>query len=493
MGLENKLLQKMGQSLLMTPQLQQAIKLLQLGRLEYQEAIERELLENPFLEEMPEGFETRAMPSPPDQGDSATTPTVLSGPLSSPDTEEPQRETTSAEPRADWDDYADSFTDYQGSASAKGNSNFDDRQPPEVVSTHSESLEQHLLRQVRLQDFSALDSLIARNIAGNLNRDGLLECSYEELADACSCAVEDVAAVADMLRFFDPVGCCTRTLQECLLTQLESMGLADGLESRIISKHLDKLEKRKYDAIAKAEGVDIDDVARAITTIRSLEPRPGRPFSDETVRYIVPDAYVYKVGSDFVVTLNEDGIPRLKINSSYSDLLKDGAASNSDNKAYLNERMRAASWLIKSIQQRQQTIYRVTESIVKFQRAFFEHGVSLLKPLVLKDVADDIGMHESTVSRVTTEKYVHTPQGLFELKFFFTSGIKTAGGADVSSSSVKDLIKNIIAQESPQNPISDQQIVDMLKDKNIDIARRTVAKYRETMGIPSSSQRKQLL
>jgi RNA polymerase sigma-54 factor len=209
MGLENKLLQKMGQSLLMTPQLQQAIKLLQLGRLEYQEAIERELLENPFLEEMPEGFETRAMPSPPDQGDSATTPTVLSGPLSSPDTEEPQRETTSAEPRADWDDYADSFTDYQGSASAKGNSNFDDRQPPEVVSTHSESLEQHLLRQVRLQDFSALDSLIARNIAGNLNRDGLLECSYEELADACSCAVEDVAAVADMLRFFDPVGCCT--------------------------------------------------------------------------------------------------------------------------------------------------------------------------------------------------------------------------------------------------------------------------------------------
>lgn len=278
------------------------------------------------------------------------------------------------------------------------------------------------------------------------------------------------------------------------MTQLDSMGLADGLEARIIQRHLDKLEKRKYDAIAKAEGVALEDVARALTTIRSLEPRPGRPFADETVRYVVPDAYVIRVGNDFVVSLNEDGIPRLKINASYSDLLKDGASTNSsESKAYFTERVRAASWLIKSIQQRQQTIYRVTESIVKFQREFFEHGVSHLKPLVLKDVADDIDMHESTVSRVTTEKYVHTPQGLFELKFFFTSGIKTGEGSDVSSSSVKELIKNIIAQESTQNPISDQQIVELLKEKNIDIARRTVAKYRETMGIPSSSQRKQIL
>jgi RNA polymerase sigma-54 factor len=491
MGLENKLLQKMGQSLLMTPQLQQAIKLLQLGRLEYQEAIERELLENPFLEEVPEGFETRGTPSAP-EGESAT-PTMLTGPLSSPEAEEPSNSTPSAEPRSDWEDYADSFTDYQGSASMKGSTNFDDRQTPEVVSTHNESLEQHLLRQVRLQDFSQLDSLIARNITGNLNRDGLLEGSYEELAEECQCSVEDVMAVADMLRFFDPVGCCTRTLQECLLTQLESMGLADGLESRIITSHLDKLEKRKYDAIAKAEAVSLDEVGRAIGTIKTLEPRPGRPFSDETVRYIVPDAYVHKIGNDFVVSLNEDGIPRLKINSTYAELIKDSGPSAADNKAYLTERARAASWLIKSIQQRQQTIFRVTESIVKFQRAFFEHGVSHLKPLVLKDVADDIGMHESTVSRVTTEKYVHTPQGIFELKFFFTSGIKTAGGADVSSSSVKEQIKNIIAAESPQNPISDQQIVEMLKSQNIDIARRTVAKYRETLGIPSSSQRKQII
>jgi RNA polymerase sigma-54 factor len=489
MSLANKMLQKMGQSLSMTPQLQQAIKLLQLGRLEYQEAIERELLENPFLEEMPEEFDGRGAPAAPESENGA--PTILSGPL--PNAEEPQRESNSSEPRADWDDYADSFTDYQGSASIKGHSNFDDRQPPEVVSSLSESLEEHILRQVRLQDFSSNDTLVARHITGNLNRDGLLECSYQELAEECSCSEEDVAAVADILRFFDPIGCCTRTLQECLLTQLEAMGLAEGLESKLIKHHLEKIERRKYDAIAKAEGVTLEDISRALTTIRTLEPRPGRQFADETVRYIVPDAYVQKVGADFVVSLNEDGIPKIKINPTYASLIKDTNQSGAENRAYMTERARAASWLIKSIQQRQQTIYRVTESIVKFQRAFFEHGVSHLKPLVLKDVADDIGMHESTVSRVTTEKYVHTPQGLFELKFFFTSGIKTAGGADVSSSSVKDQIKQIIAQESPQNPISDQQIVKILQAKNIDIARRTVAKYRETLGIPSSSLRKQIL
>jgi RNA polymerase sigma-54 factor len=489
MGLENKLLQKMGQSLLMTPQLQQAIKLLQLGRLEYQEAIERELLENPFLEEMPEEFEGRGAPEAPDQNDPA--PTVLSGPLQNNET--PQNKSDAPEPRSDWDDYADSFTDYQGSASIKGHSNFDDRQPPEVVSTHSETLDEHLLSQVRMQDFSQQDAVIARHIAGNLNRDGLIECGYEEIAEACSCPVEDVLAVADIMRFMDPIGCCTQSLQECLLTQIEAMGLADGLEFRLIQHHLDKLEKRKYEAIAKAEGVSLDQISRAINTIKTLEPRPGRQFSDETVRYIVPDAYVIKVGSDFVVSLNEDGVPKLKINSTYSDLLKNPSYNSGDNKTYLTERARAASWLIKSIQQRQQTIYRVTESIVKFQRGFFEHGVSHLKPLVLKDIADDIEMHESTVSRVTTEKYIHTPQGTFELKFFFTSSIKTASGGDVSSSSVKEEIKQIIAQESPSNPISDQQIVTILRSKKIDIARRTVAKYRETLGILSSSLRKKIL
>lgn len=489
MGLETKLVQKMGQSLLMTPQLQQAIKLLQLGRLEYKEAIERELLENPLLEEVREDLDGRGTPSP--DPDSSPDPTVLAPLPSTSTNDERFGESQQTEPKADWEDYYDSFTDYQGSASMKGQSSYDDRQPPEVVSTLGKSLEQHLLEQVRMYDFSMKDAVIAQNIAGNLNKDGLLESSHEEIAKTCNCPIADVSRIADTMRFFDPIGTCTQSLKECLLTQLEAMGLADGLESRIISLHIDKLERRKFDAIAKAEGVGLDDVAAAMNMIRSLEPRPGRPFSDETTRYVIPDAYVQKVGEDWVIVLNEDGLPRLRVSPLYSNMIKGSQADNAAQKAYISEKLRAASWLIKSIHQRQQTIYKVTESIMRFQREFLERGVEGLKPLVLKDVADDIGMHESTVSRVTTEKYVHTPRGMFELKFFFTSGIKTEGGADISSSTVKERIKAIIAAESPQNPVSDQHIVDVLKADKIDIARRTVAKYRETLGIPSSSQRKQ--
>jgi RNA polymerase sigma-54 factor len=486
MGLDTRLVQKMGQSLLMTPQLQQAIKLLQLGRLEYKEAIERELLENPALEEARDEIQAHGLPVPEHQPHE---PTILTNPNTSGTSDESLGNSTAVEPKADWDDFSDAFSDYQGSASAKGQSDFEDRPYQEVASSTAESLEQHLLNQVRLYDFSERDRLIAQHITGNLDRDGYLECTLEEIAAATSSDLEDVAMVADTLRFFEPVGTCTRSLQECLLTQLEFRGLGESLESRIIKHHTDKLEKRRYDQIAKAEKVALDDIARAIKSIRTLDPKPGRAYSDETTRYVVPDVYVQKVGSEWVITLNEDGIPRLRISPYYSELLKEPDATN---KTYLNERLRAASWLIKSIQQRQQTIYRVTESIMKFQRPFLEHGIDKLKPLVLKDIADDIEMHESTVSRVTTEKYVHTPQGIFELKFFFTSGIKTSSG-DVSSSSIKERIKNIIAAEPPANPISDQHIVEMLKAEKIEIARRTVAKYRETLGIASSSQRKKIL
>lgn len=487
MGLENRLMQKMGQSLMMTPQLQQAIKLLQLGRLEYQEAIERELLENPFLEEASDDLHASGTPNSPAEMEQP--PTMLSGPLS----QERSEESNAREPSSDWDDYAESFTDYQGSASMKGHSNFEDRGVPEVVSTKTESLQEHLLQQMRLRDFSFDDLSIAQHLTGNLNKDGHLECSCEEIAHSSGYPEEDVREIADVLRFLDPVGCCTPSLQDSLLTQLESRGLADGLEARLVSNHLGNLEKRKYSAIAKAENVSLDEISRALAVIKSLEPRPGRGYSDETVRYVVPDAYVIKVGGDFVVTLNEDGIPKLQINTMYSNLLEKGADTSQENKTYLTERARAASWLIKSIQQRQQTIYRVTQSIVKFQRSFFEQGIAHLRPLVLKDIAEDIGMHESTISRITTEKYVHTPQGIFELKFFFSSGVKSVTGSDISSSSVKEQIKEIIAAESPKSPISDQQIVTILKAKNIKIARRTVAKYRETLGIPSSSQRKEIL
>jgi RNA polymerase sigma-54 factor len=488
MALETKLLQKMSQSLLMTPQLQQAIKLLQLGRMEYKEAIERELLENPVLEEIPFDGDPNGLPV---ANPEPKEPLVLSSQPSS--ESEEARPVENGEQQIEWEGYLDSFTDYQGSASAKSTVDYEDRQPPEVVSTRTESLEQHLFEQVRMNDFAESDQRIAQHLIGNLDLDGYLECSYEEIAEVCGCSVDEVAGVADTIRFLDPIGTCSRNLQECLLTQIEAMGLADRLEYRIVKDHLDKLEKRKFDQIAKLESSSIEEVSKAVHAIRKLEPKPGRQFVDETVRYIVPDVYVQKVAGEYVISLNEDGLPKLRVSPYYTSLMKEGeSGSASTNKAYLTERLRAATWLIKSIHQRQQTIYRVTESIMKFQREFLDRGIERMKPLVLKDVADDIGMHESTVSRVTTEKYVHTPQGVFELKFFFTSGIKTASG-DISSSSVKERIKSLIGSEPPHNPISDQQIAEILAGEKVNIARRTVAKYRETLGIPSSSQRKRII
>ncbi|MFM1849092.1 MAG: polymerase, sigma 54 subunit, RpoN/SigL [Pseudomonadota bacterium] len=471
----------------MTPQLQQAIKLLQLGRLEYKEAIEKELLENPVLEEMkeldddPSGSKSTAAESDtlkePQLGESA-----------------PEQEAAgegNPESKVDWEDYLESFIDSRGSATPKGTIDHEDRPSIEATLTKGESLVDHVVAQLRHVDLDRADEEIAVHIVGNLDKDGYLCASFEEIAEECGVSVEEAERVVRSIQQLDPPGLAARNLGECLLIQLEQMGLENALESRIVRNHLDKLENRRYDQIAKAESVAVDDVYKAITTIQQLEPRPGRPFADDSIRYIVPDIYVYKVGGEYVISLNEDGLPRLRVNPMYLELLRQDGADNVPNKTYLTERLKAASWLIKSIHQRQNTIYRVTESIVKFQRDFLDHGIEKLRPLVLKDVADDIDMHESTVSRVTTNKYVHTPQGVFELKYFFTTAIKTAGG-EMSSSTIKERIKNIIAAEKPEAPISDQEIAEILGKENIDIARRTVAKYREGLGILSSSKRKKL-
>lgn len=490
MGLETKLVQKLSQSLLMTPQLQQAIKLLQLGRLEYKEAIEKELLENPVLEEIKEGTEEGAEQKGPamadsgEQGDAAPQ-------SSEPPAESEASDGTSKEPKVDWEDYLENFIDSRGSATPKGTVDYEDKPSLEATLTKAETLQEHLVSQIRSSELSELQAKIAFHIIGNLNRDGYLCVTHEELAQECQCELSAVLEVIEMFKSFDPPGVAARDLRECLLFQLEDLGLGDSLEAKIVSQHLDKIERRKFDQIAKETGTTVETVYKAIASIRRLEPRPGRPFADDTTRYVLPDIYVYKVGAEYVISLNEDGLPKLRVSPYYLELLRKNEDDNSVNRSYLNERLKAASWLIKSIHQRQQTIYKVTESIVKFQREFLDYGIEKLKPLVLKDVADDIGMHESTVSRVTTNKYVHTPQGIFELKFFFTTGIKTAEG-DVSSSSVKEKIKNLIAAESQDDPISDQKIVEILKAQNIDIARRTVAKYRESLGILSSAKRKKL-
>jgi RNA polymerase sigma-54 factor len=293
------------------------------------------------------------------------------------------------------------------------------------------------------------------------------------------------------IQFFDPVGVAARNLRECLLIQLENLQLSDSLAARIVDHHLSFLESKRYEKLAKDLAVTIDEIADAAHLIASLEPKPSRGFEQDEVRTVLPDVFVEKVGDDFVIYLNDDGVPRLRVSSLYRRMAGQDGAAEEEARQYLQEKVRAATWLIKSIQQRQQTLMKVTQSIFKVQQEFLDHGVSHLKPMVLRDVAEDIHMHESTVSRATANKYVHTPQGLYELKFFFQSGLRSGSGEDVASESVKEKIRNIIAAEDPRAPFSDQHIATALSSDAIDIARRTVAKYREAMGILPSSRRRQ--
>lgn len=490
MSLEARLVQKLGQNLTMTPQLQQAIKLLALGRLEYKEAIEKELLENPLLEEAPEVsmeskeganlFETGSG----DSGDSenSNSESEFSSEKASTTPELPSENT------AEWEAYIDSLTDSRDYVSQKGLIDFEDKPSLEATLSKSETLQEHLLDQVRMMDVTELEKKILIELIGNLDPDGYLCCDYEEIEASCSCSRDELLAAMELIKCFEPVGVGARNLPECLLIQLDSLGLSEALPAQIIQKHLDKLEKNRLDTIAKLENVPVQEVIKAVEIIQQLEPKPGRTFEQEAVRYVEPDVYVQKIGNEYVVSMNDDGIPRLTISQHYADLLKDGDATGQ--KAYLNERLKAASWLIKSIQQRQQTIFNVASSIIKFQKEFLDHGVTKLKPLVLKDVADDIGMHESTVSRVTTNKFIHTPQGVFELKHFFSNGLRLSSGDEMSSFSIKDKIKHLIAGEDSKKPLSDQDIVEILGKEKIEIARRTVAKYREGLGIASSAARK---
>ncbi len=468
MAFEIKLQQKLSQTLVMTPQLQQAIRLLQLGRLEYQEAIEQELLENPFLEEAQslaanESFQQRLENQNSDTSDTRETIQLENA--------------LPAEP--------EQFGDLFGK---KGSRDFgDERRPVENIAGKSDGLTDHLLFQLRALELGNTELRIALEIIGNLDLNGYLSCSTEELAAILTIDVEDMNDVLEIVQTLDPTGIAARDLRECLLIQLSHMGQQGSLAWRIVDKHLSDLEHRRYDSLAKSLGVPLDSVRNAVEMIQKLEPRPGRPFAEEQPIYITPDVYVRKVGSEYIVTLNENDLPRLRLSREYEALLK---SSDGQQKEYLQERLRAASWLIRSIHQRQQTILKVTESIMRFQRDFLEHGVAAMRPLVLREIADNIEMHESTVSRVTTNKYVHTPHGVFELKYFFSSGIKSSGGGEVSSESVKERIRALVSKEDRNNPLSDQTLVGILKSEGIDIARRTVAKYREMLGILSSARRK---
>jgi len=295
------------------------------------------------------------------------------------------------------------------------------------------------------------------------------------------------------IQSFDPAGIGARDLQECLLIQLGQLDMQDSLAGRIVETYLERLDERYFQRMAKELGVTLEEVIAAVKLIRELDPKPGDRYNADRVEYIVPDVVVVKIGDDYQVGLNDDGMPKLRINSLYQGILRRSDSMQGDTREYREEKFRSAVWLMKSIEQRRQTLLKVSVSLCKFQREFLDKGLSALKPLVLKDVADDIGMHESTVSRVTTNKYIHTPQGVFELKFFFHSGLDSFGGGDSTSSvSVKEIIRKAVAAEDSHKPLTDQQLVDMLEKQEIKIARRTVAKYRQELRIPPASRRKRL-
>jgi RNA polymerase sigma-54 factor len=452
MELVPRLIPTLTLKLVMTPQMQQAIKLLQLSRMELAETIQQELAENPALEEAPESKAE-------DRFDDMS---GLHEYLNPYDYSRGGRETEAKE--------FNSFETYTASR---------------------ESLTDHLLRQLLMTSPTGEEEKIGSLIAGSLNRDGYLQVSVDEIAGMSKCEPEKAEQVLFLMQTFDPPGVCARDLKECLLLQIAPLRPEDSLVGEIVANHLNDLEKKDYRFIAKALNVSLDDVISAVNIIQSLEPRPGRQFSDEPPQYIVPEIFVSKIKNEFVISLNNSGLPQLRISSFFKAALKTGKKISKEENDYLREKLSSAEFLIKSIDQRRRTLYRVMESILKFQSGFFENGTSHLKPMVLRDVAEDIEMHESTISRVTTNKYAHTPHGIFELKYFFTSYVKSSQGGSISSTVVQEKIKQIISAEDPYKPLSDDRIAKILKTLDIDIARRTVAKYRENLKIPSSSKRKQ--
>ncbi len=476
MALEMRQQIKMTQQLVMTPQLQQAIKLLQLTRIELQDVVRQELEENPLLEEVGD---------PEDSVDSESVDAPEKEAEPPAEVDEFREVETGDDTLRDWDSYLDGYN-YSSGEQYSGD---DDRPSFESLLTRKGTLIDHLLWQLHMGHFLPDQVRIGEEIIGNIDEGGYLRSTVEEIGQACDVAEDDVLAMLEHIQEFDPTGVGARDLRECLLIQARFLGMQGGVVERILQNHLKALETRNYKLIARDLGVDLHQVHIAAKIIGGLDPRPGRLFGSDETHYISPDIFVSKLGDDYVVMLNEEGLPNLKVSHFYSEARSNGSV-DSRAEEYIGEKIRSALWLIKSIQQRQRTIYKVAKSIVRFQREFLDYGIEYLRPLVLRDVADDIGMHESTISRVTTNKYMQTPQGLYELKYFFNSGLATSGGDFVASESVKTRIREIIEKEDPRKPLSDQKIAEMLIAEKVTIARRTVTKYRELLRLGSSSERK---
>ncbi len=474
MAIQQKLHTKLVQKLILTPSLQQAIKLLPMSTLELADLLNQEIVENPLLEEVP----TEDL-QPAEQTQ-----------------EKAQVEEAKQTEKGDtWDDadYDYFFGDYLDEGYRPRTPTEVKELPPiENTLSTAASLADHLEWQLSLQTDDERLKEIGEAIIGNLDDDGYLVASVDEIAAMGNWSVEDVERALQHVQTFDPIGVAARDLQECLTLQLRHVGLAGTITEKIVTDHLKLLQNHQVPEIARRLGVTVDELKEHIEIVRNLDPKPGSRYNPTQSQYVIPDVYVVKVEDHYEVFLNEEGLPQLRISPVYRRLLDKNSENSDETRAYVKDKFRSALWLIKSVDQRQKTIHKVAISIVNFQKEFLDHGIEYLRPLVLRDVANDIGMHESTVSRVVNNKYMHTPQGVFEMKFFFHSGISSSYGESVSSVTIKQRIRKIIENEDPRKPLSDSKIVSILQKEGLILARRTIAKYREELKISTSNQRKLL-
>jgi RNA polymerase sigma-54 factor len=476
MGIAPRLHARLSQKLILTPSLQQAIKLLPMSTLELADLLNQEMVENPLLEEVP-------------TEDAA--PAEAAATAEAPVEAKPGEDTT----RDNWDD-----ADYEYFFGEYLDDGYRARQPQEVrelppientLSTRS-SLADHLMWQLNLQTADETLKDIGAAIIGNIDDDGILVASLDEIAALGGWDVALVEKALEHVQTFDPIGVGARDLQECLLLQVRHLGLGGTPVEVLVRDHLRSLQNQKIPELARQLGLETEEIKAHIELIKHLDPKPGSRYSPTESQYVIPDVYIIRTDDGYKATLNEDGLPQLRISPVYRRLLDKGGETSDETRAYVKDKFRSALWLLKSVDQRQKTIIKVATSIITFQREFLDRGIEHLKPLVLRDVASDIGMHESTVSRVVNNKYMHTPQGVYELKYFFHSGINSSFGESVSSVTIKQRIKKIIEAEDQRRPLSDSKIMNMLQKEGLVLARRTIAKYREELKIQTSNQRKVL-
>src|SRR5215210_1787972 len=482
MALEQKLSLRLAQKLVMTPSLQQAIKLLQMTRMELETLLTQELVENPVLEEPELEEETP-------REEEAVAEAATNG-------EEVIDHSESME-NIDLDAY---FGDYWEGSGAS--SMMEEREEPPIENSLSREpdLYDHLLWQLHMAEVTPRQREIAELIIGNLNPDGFLVATPEEIREMGSgeerdYTMEEVEEALALVRSFDPPGIACVDLRESLLLQMDLREIPqDALARRMIYEAWDLFLRRQFPAVAKKLGVELPELEVEVELVRTLETHPGRRFSTDRPHYIEPDVFVRRVGDEYVIQLNDDGLPRLRVSRAYRRMLQTMRSEGRQSEAqqFIKDKIRSAVWLIKSLDQRQRTIYKVASSIIRQQREFLDKGIEHLRPMVLRDVAEDIGMHESTVSRVVSNKYMHTHRGLFPMKFFFHSGIDREYGDNISSLTVKRKIEQLIQSEDPKRPLSDSELMRILNREGIQIARRTVAKYRDELSIPSSTDRKQI-